>query len=76
MVKTRLEVGDRVLIEDLTRSNVVAITKVTDGKAIAEVMKRDGSKLDLKFQRSLTCGRVWASPLKEFGSTARVMLVN
>ena len=59
MVKTRLEVGDMVLIEDLTRSNIVAITKVTDGKAIAEVKNRDGSKFDLRPCLGKPIKRVW-----------------
>lgn len=76
MSKNRtLEVGDRVRIENWMHTIVVTITRVTKTKAVAKVVRKDGTSYEYVFKREMwddTHVKPWGDI--PFDSTSRTLV--
>lgn len=75
MEKTTLEIGDKILIENWMSKRIVTITRVTKTKAVAHVVRKDGSSYDYTFNRNCHHGYVEPKPrIDSFDMTKRILI--
>jgi len=73
--KTTLEIGDKILIENWMSKRIVTITRVTKTKAVAHVVRKDGSSYDYTFNRNCPNGHIEPKPrIDGFDITKRILI--
>lgn len=74
MEKRLLEVGDKILIENWMNKYILTITRVTKTKAVAKVIRKDGSSYEYTFKREVNNGWVSPKPHINFDATKRTLI--